>query len=63
MRRARLSFFAVAVWLAVAGAVLVFLLPAAGFVCFLLAGLSAVLAAILGPGEARTERSAAPDRS
>jgi hypothetical protein len=60
-RRARLSFFAVAVWLAVAGVVLAFLLPPAAFVCFLLAGVAALLAAILGPGEVRPERSAEPD--
>jgi hypothetical protein len=54
-RRARLSFFAVAVWLALAGAVLSFLLPSAGIVCFFMAGVSAVLAAILGPGEAQPE--------
>ena len=54
-RRARLSFFAVAVWLAIAGAVLSFFLPSAGIVCFFMAGVSAVLAAILGPGEAQPE--------
>jgi hypothetical protein len=54
-RRARLSFFAVAVWLAVAGAVLSFLLPSAGIVCFFMAGVAAVLAAILGPGEVQPE--------
>src|SRR5688572_21275375 len=32
-KRARLSFFAVAVWLAVAGVVLAFLVPPAAFVC------------------------------
>ena len=54
-RRARLTFFAVAVWLAVAGVVLSFLLPAAGIVCFFMAGVAAVLAAILGPGEAQPQ--------
>ena len=62
-RRARLSFFAVAVWLAVAGVVLAFLVPPAGFVCFLLAGVAAVLAAILGPGEVRPEPSVDDDHS
>ena len=54
-RRARLSFFAVAVWLAAAGALLSFLVPAAGIVCFLMAGVAAVLALILGTGEATPE--------
>jgi hypothetical protein len=57
-RRARLSFFAVAVWLGVAGAILSFIVPPAGLVCFVMAGLAAVLAAILGPGEVRSERTA-----
>jgi hypothetical protein len=57
-RRARLTFFTVAVWLAVAGAVLSFLVPPAGLVCFVMAGLAAVLAAILGPREVRPERTA-----
>ena len=57
-KRARLSFFAVAVWLAVAGVVLAFLVPPAGVVCFVLAAISGVLAAFLGPGEARPERTA-----
>jgi hypothetical protein len=54
-RRARLSFFAVAVWLAVAGAMLSFLVPAAGVVCFVMAGVAAVLALIVGTGEAVPE--------
>lgn len=62
-RRARLTVFAVAVWLAVAGAVLSFLLPLAGLVCFIMAGLAAVVAAILGPGEAQPERTAEPPSS
>jgi hypothetical protein len=57
-RRARLTFFGVAVWLAVAGAALAFVLPWAGLVCFVMAGLAAVVAAILGPGEPRPERTA-----
>jgi len=54
-RRTRLSFFAVAVWLAIAGAVLSFFLPSAGIVCFFMAGVAAVLAAIIGPGEVQPE--------
>ena len=57
-RRARLSFFAVAVWLALAGLLLTFLFPQAAIVCFLMAGVSGVLAAVLGPGEPRRERTA-----
>jgi hypothetical protein len=38
--------------------VLSFVLPPAGIVCFLMAGVAAVLAAILGPGEVKPERSA-----
>lgn len=62
-RRARLSFFAVAVFLAVAGFVLAFLLPPAAIVCFLMAGIAAVLAAVLGPGEPRPERTTEPPSS
>ncbi len=58
--RATLSFFALAVWLAIAGAVLSFLLPPVGVVCFVMAGLAAVLAAVLGRREPRPERSAQP---
>jgi hypothetical protein len=50
-KRARLSFFAVAVWLAVAGLVLAVLIPPAGLVCLFMAGVSVVLALILGPGD------------
>jgi hypothetical protein len=50
-RGSRMSFFAVAVWLAVAGAVLAVLIPPAGIVCFLMAAIAAVLAVILGPGD------------
>jgi hypothetical protein len=57
-RRARLSFFSVAVWLAIAGAVLAFIVPPASLVCFVMAGLAAVLAALLGPGEVRSEPTA-----
>ena len=59
-RRARLSFFAVAVWLAVAGCILAFLLPPAAIVCFIMAAIAAVLAAVLGPGEPRPERTSGP---
>jgi hypothetical protein len=55
-RGTRLSFFAVAVWLAVAGAVLAFLIPSAGIVCFVMAGIAAVLALILGPGDGGASR-------
>ena len=59
-RRARLSFFAVAVWLAVAGFVLAFLFPPAAIVCFLMAGLAGVLSVMLGPGEPKPERTSEP---
>jgi hypothetical protein len=63
-RRAKLSFFAVAVWLAVAGAVLMAFIPPAGVVCFLMAGIAGLLAVILGPGDgsARSTDSADPPR-
>jgi hypothetical protein len=51
VRRARLSFFAVAAWLAIAGGILAVLVPPAGIVCFLMAGVAAVLAVIIGPGD------------
>lgn len=64
-RRARLSFFAIAAWLAVAGAVLAFVLPPAGIVCFVMAGVAAVLAVIIGPGDSiggrATTSSGPPD--
>ncbi len=59
-RRARLSFFAIAVWLAVAGAVLAFVLPPAGIVCFVLAAVAAVLAVIVGPGDSAGARVTTP---
>jgi hypothetical protein len=62
-RRERLSFFAVAVWLAVAGAVLAVVLPPAGIICFLMAGVAAVLAVILGPADALVDRTAAARRA
>ena len=63
-RRAKLSFFAVAVWLAVAGAVLAVFIPPAGVVCFLMAGIAALLGAILGPGDVgRRERTPAASGS
>ena len=61
-RRARLSFFAVAVWLAIAGAVVSFFIPPAGVVCFLMSGVAAVLAVILGPGDGIGSRATTPDR-
>jgi hypothetical protein len=65
VRRARLSFFVIAVWLAIAGAALAFVLPPAGIVCFVMAAVAAVLAAIVGPGDAvgsrATTSSSPPD--
>jgi len=60
-RRARLSFFALAVWLVVIGAVLGILVPPAGVVCLLMAGLSGVLAALFGRGEVRNEPTTGDD--
>jgi hypothetical protein len=60
MRRARLTAFAVAGWLAVAGMVLAFVMPWAGLTCFIVAGLVAVVAVILDRDEARPERTADP---
>ena len=59
-RRARLSFFAIAVWLAIAGAVLAFVLPPAGIVCFVMAAVVAVLAVIVGPGDSVGSRATTP---
>jgi hypothetical protein len=59
-RRARLSFFATAVWLVVAGVVFSLIFPPAGIVCFLMAGVAAVLAAVVGKGEVRSEPTSTP---
>jgi hypothetical protein len=50
-RGSRLSFFAVAVWLAVAGALLAIVIPLAGIACFIIAGIAMVLGVILGPAD------------
>jgi len=55
-RRARITFFSIALWLAAAGVLFTFLLPAAGVVCLVMAGVAGILAAILGP------RDETPDR-
>jgi hypothetical protein len=61
MRRAKLSFFAVAAWLAVAGGILAILMPPAGIVCFVMAGIAAVMAVILGPGDSAGARATGSD--
>ena len=55
-RRARSTFFAIALWLAAAGVLLTFLLPAAGIVCLVMAGISVILAAVLGPADGTPDR-------
>ena len=55
-RRARITFFQLAFWLAAAGLILTFVMPAAGIVCLVMAGIAGLLAAFLGP------RDAVPDR-
>ena len=50
-KRARITFFSIALWLAAAGVLLTFLLPAAGIVCLVMAGIAGILAAVLGPGD------------
>ena len=50
-RGSRLSFFAVAVGLALAGALLAIVIPPAGIVCFIIAGIAMVLGVILGPAD------------
>jgi hypothetical protein len=55
-KRARITLFSIALWLAVAGVLLTFVLPAAGIVCLVMAGLAGIVAAVLGPGDDRPER-------
>jgi len=55
-KRARITFFSIALWLAAAGVVLTFLLPAAGIVCLVMAGLAGILAAVLGSGDEMPDR-------
>jgi hypothetical protein len=55
-KRARITFVSLALWLAAAGLVLMFVLPPAGIVCMLMAALAATMAAVMGPGDARPER-------
>jgi hypothetical protein len=55
-KRARITFFSIALWLAAAGVLFTFLLPAAGVVCLVMAGLAGILAAVLGPDDAKPER-------
>jgi fatty acid desaturase len=55
-RRARITFFQIALWLAAAGVLLTFLMPAAGVVCLVMAGLAGILAAVLGPGDANPDK-------
>jgi hypothetical protein len=50
-KRARIAFFSIALWLAAAGVLFTFLLPAAGIVCLVMAGIAGILAAVLGPGD------------
>jgi hypothetical protein len=55
-KRARITFFSIALWLAAAGVLLTFLLPSAGIVCMVMAGLAGILAAVLGPGDDTPDR-------
>jgi hypothetical protein len=55
-KRARVTFFSIALWLAAAGVLLTFLLPAAGVVCLVMAGLAGIFAAVLGPRDARPDK-------
>ena len=55
-KRARITFFSIALWFVVAGVVLTFLLPAAGIVCLVMAGIAGILAATLGPGDSTPDR-------
>ncbi len=58
-RRARITFFSIALWLAAAGVLFTFLLPTAGVVCLVLAGIAGILAAVLGPRDDTPDRSKA----
>jgi hypothetical protein len=55
-RRARITFFSIALWLAAAGVLFTFLMPAAGIVCLVMAGIAGILAALLGPDDATPDR-------
>jgi hypothetical protein len=55
-KRARITFFSLAAWLAAAGFALMFLLPPAGIVCVLMAVIAGIMAAVVGPRDARPER-------
>jgi hypothetical protein len=59
-RRARLSFFATAVWLGVAGMALSLVFPPAAIVCLLMAGVAGVLAVVIGKGEVQPEDTSTP---
>jgi hypothetical protein len=55
-KRARITFFSIALWLAAAGVLFTFLLPAAGIVCLVMAGIAGILAALIGPGDSSPDR-------